>query len=167
MPDPAAISPAGSDMTEAARSSLARRWAHWFAARNIAVGDEAGFTLVEVIVALAMLSAGLALVLSMISNGLGCTASAQQMAEAGSLAQSLMARVGTELAIQPGEHAGEFAGRLPLAPHARALWRRSGNGDDSPIALYAVSTEVAWSDHDMPRSYSLTSLRLGPKGARR
>jgi general secretion pathway protein I len=153
-------------MTEAARSSLARRWAHWFAARNIAVGDEAGFTLVEVIVALAMLSAGLALVLSMISNGLGWTASAQQMAEAGSLAQSLMARVGTELAIQPGEHAGELADgyrwRLTLAPYGEVR-----QGDDSPIALYAVSTEVAWTEHDMPRSYSLTSLRLGPKGARR
>jgi general secretion pathway protein I len=153
-------------MTEAARSSLARRWAHWFAARNVAFGDEAGFTLVEVLVALAMLSAGLALVLSMISNGLGWTASAQQMAEAGSLAQSLMARVGTELAIQPGEHTGEFTGgyrwRLTLAPYGEVR-----QGDDSPIALYAVSTEVAWTEHDMPRSYSLTSLRLGPKGARR
>lgn len=153
-------------MTKVARSSLARRWAHWFAARNVAVGDEAGFTLVEVIVALAMLSAGLALVLLMISNGLGRTASAQQMAEAGSLAQSLMARVGTELAIQPGEHEGKFADgyrwRLALAPYGEVR-----QGDDSPIALYAVSTEISWRDHDMLRSYRLTSLRLGPKGARR
>lgn len=166
MPDPAAISPVGSDMIEVARSSLARRWAYWFAVCKIAVGDEAGFTLVEVIVALAMLAAGLALVLSMISNGLGRTASAQQMAEAGSLAQSLMARVGTELVIQPGEHAGEFAGgyrwRLALVPYGEAR-----NVDDSPIALYAVSSEIVWTDHDMPRSYSLTSLRLGPKGTRR
>src|SRR5689334_24993557 len=52
---------------------------------------EAGFTLVEVIVALAMLSVGLTVLLGMISSGLGRTGTAERTAAAASLAQSLLA----------------------------------------------------------------------------
>src|SRR5437773_11599039 len=69
---------------------------------------EAGFTLVEVIVALAILSLGLSVLLGVISGSLRQTADAARMAEASALAQSLLAEVGTDLQIKPEQRSGQF-----------------------------------------------------------
>jgi len=123
---------------------------------------DAGFTLVEVIVALAMMSAGLTILLSMMSSGLAHVASAQKMAEAGALARSLMARVGTEFAIKAGQRDGEYPDgyrwHLKLLPYGDGK-----DAGDSPVALYTVSAEIEWNDHDATRSYKLDTLRLGPR----
>ena len=125
-------------------------------------GGEAGFTLVEVIVALAMLSAGLSLVLGLISNGLQRTAAAERMTEAGSLAQSLMSEVGTELPIRPDERGGEYPDgyhwHLTMRPYAEMEERTEGL-----VGLYAVSAEVEWGEGAEKRSFALTTLRVGPK----
>jgi|GEM_PF-1879966 len=124
--------------------------------------DEDGFTLVEMIVAMTMLSAGLGLAFAMIGNGLSRTASAQHMADASSLAQSLMARVGTEFAIKPEQHQGTdlngYGWRVSLEPYGEPT-----GAADSPVALYSASTEVEWDDHGARRSYRLRTLRLGPR----
>jgi general secretion pathway protein I len=127
--------------------------------------SEAGFTLVEVIVALAMLSIGLTLVLGLISSSLGRTASAQRMAEAGSLAQSLLAEVGTKLAIKPEERDGLYPNGYRW--HLKMLPYGDGNeSEEAPVGLYTISTEVEWGEGTERRSYALSTLRLGPKGAR-
>lgn len=127
--------------------------------------SEAGFTLVEVIVALAMLSIGLTLVFGLISSGLGRTASAERMAEAGSLAQSLLAEVGTKLAIRPEERDGLYPNgyrwHVKMLPYGDGTER-----DEASVGLYTISTEVEWGEGTEKRSYALTTLRLGPKAAR-
>ena len=132
---------------------------------TIDVKREAGFTLVEVIVALAILSAGLGLLLGMISNSLRQTASAQRMAVAGSLAQSLMAEAGTDLAIRAemrdGQYPDGYRWRLNMQPNDSA-----GENDERPIGLYRVSAEVEWQEGAEARVYTLQSLRLGPKAVR-
>jgi len=123
---------------------------------------EAGFTLVEVIVALAILSVGLSIVLSVISGGLQQTTNAERKAEAGSLAQSLMAEVGTP--IKSEERNGQFPGGYRW--HLKV--GQYGNGkerEEWPIGLYAISTEVEWEEGAQRRSYELTTLRVGPRGA--
>lgn len=128
-------------------------------------GSEAGFTLVEVIVALAMLSIGLGLVLGLISDGLKRTGSAGRMAEAGSLAQSLMAQVGTDWSIKPDERDGLFPNgfrwRLRMLPYGDVKER-----EEWPVGVYTISTEVEWEEGTGLRSYALTTLRLGPKAVR-
>jgi general secretion pathway protein I len=130
-----------------------------------AVGNEAGFTLVEVIVALAMLSIGLSVLLGLISGSLRQTANAERMAEAGSLAQSLMAEVGTDLAIKLEERDGQFSNgyrwHLRMLPYGDAKER-----EEWPVGLYMISTEVEWQEDTQRRSYALTTLRLGPKAVR-
>src|SRR5690242_7186668 len=88
----------------AARRPLCRRPASEPGLRE----GEAGFTLVEVIVALAILSLGLGVLLGVISGSLRQTADAARMAEAGALAQSLVAELGTDLQIKPGDSFGQF-----------------------------------------------------------
>jgi general secretion pathway protein I len=126
---------------------------------------EAGFTLVEVIVALAILSVGLSTLLGVISNSLRQTANAERMAAAGSLAQSLLAEVGTERPVKPEERDGQFPNgfrwHLKMQPYGDVKER-----EDWPIGVYAVSAEVEWEDGAQRRSYALTTLRFGPKAVR-
>jgi general secretion pathway protein I len=130
--------------------------------RLMIAADEAGFTLVEVIVALAMLSVGLSVLLWMISNGLGRTEAAERMAAAGSLAQSLLAEVGTEIAIKPEQRDGLYPNgyrwHLKMLPHGDS--RRS---DERPVQLYRISAEIEWGEGAEQRSFALSTLRFGPR----
>jgi general secretion pathway protein I len=125
---------------------------------------EAGFTLVEVIVALAILSVGLSALLGMISGGLQQTTNAERKAEAGSLAQSLMAQVGTEWPIKSEERDGQFPNgyKWHLKVHQ---YGSEQEREEWPVGLYAISTEVEWDDSTQRRSYELTTLRVGPRAA--
>lgn len=126
---------------------------------------EAGFTLVEVIVALAVLSIGIGVLFGTISASLRRSAAAARTAEASSLAQSLLARVGTEIPIRADEQSGE------LANGYRWTLKTSVYGDarerqEWPIGGYRVAAEVNWQEGGQARFYVIETLRLGPKAAR-
>lgn len=75
-----------------------------------------GFTLVEVVVALAVLALSLGTVLPLFSHGLGAMERAQERARAALAAQSLLARVGGDIPLAPGEYQGlDEEGRWHLA----------------------------------------------------
>jgi general secretion pathway protein I len=132
---------------------------------NSRLEQEAGFTLVEVIVALAMLSVGLTMLLGLISSSLKQTASAERMAEASSLAQALMDEVGVDLTVNPEQRDGQFANgyrwHLKMLPYGDAKER-----EEWPVSVYTISTEVEWEDGTERRSYVLTTLRFGPRQVR-
>jgi general secretion pathway protein I len=124
----------------------------------------AGFTLIEIVVALAILALSAAVMLNQISNGIAQASRADGISEAGMLAQSLLARVGTELPLRQGEFTGQFASRyrweLRVTP--------SGDANDlreMPVGAYDVVAEVFWSDGIQERSIALRTLRIGPKDA--
>lgn len=127
---------------------------------------EAGFTLPEIVVALAILALSLSPLFGLLSDALRRTGQAEAMAEAGSLAQSLLARVGTELPILPGTTTGEFANgirwRLQMDPYGDA-----GDRGAWPVAAYTISAEIAWADGVHERSVALSTLRLAPKERQR
>jgi general secretion pathway protein I len=127
--------------------------------------NEGGFTLVEVIVALAILSLGLSVLLGSMSGSLRQTANAARMAEASALAQSLLAEVGTGLQIKPEDSFGQFRNgyrwHLKMQPYGGVRER-----EEWPVGAYQVSTEVEWEEGTSRRSYVLTTLRLGPKAVR-
>lgn len=127
--------------------------------------QEAGFTLVEVIVALAMLSIGLTILLGLFSRSFWQAANTEKTAEAASLAQSLLAEVGTELPIKSEELDGQFPSgyrwHLKMLPYGDARER-----EEWPVGLYKISAEVEWQEGTQPRSYALTTLRLGPRWVR-
>ena len=127
--------------------------------------DEAGFTLVEVIVALAILALGIGGLIGMISGSLQQTALAARTTEAGTLAQSLLARVGTELPIRAEEQSGEFPNGYRWTLKA-SVYGDPREREEWPIGAYKVSAEVDWLDGDKRRVYTLETLRLGPKAVR-
>ena len=121
---------------------------------------ERGFTLVEVIVALAMLSIGLSVLLGLISSGLRQAKTAERAAEASSLTQSLLAEVGTRRPVKQGAFEetmpSGFRGHLTIEPYGAPAV------EGSPIGLYLVSADVEWEDVAERRSFALKTLRLGP-----
>ena len=138
-------------------------------AHETASGDrtsESGFTLVEVVVALAIMAMSFGVLFGVISDALRQTDGARNLAQAGSLAQSLLARLGTEVPIAPGKASGEFSGgfrwRLRVEPYGDATDRQS-----SPVAAYTVAAEVMWGDGAPERFVVLNTLRLAPRQATR
>jgi general secretion pathway protein I len=122
---------------------------------------EAGFTLVEVIAAFAILAFAFSILLGVISDGIWRAAQAEIEAEAGTLAASLLAEAGTEAVVTSGERVGQnrdaLRWRLRTEPY--------GGGDESqgPIGAYRVTAEVFWRNGVRERSVSLSTLRLGPR----
>ncbi|CCD93743.1 putative General secretion pathway protein I precursor [Bradyrhizobium sp. ORS 375] len=122
--------------------------------------DEAGFTLVEVIVALGMLSLGLTIVMSLLSTGLARTGMAERLAGAVSLAQSVLAQAVSPLRIETreGTEPSGYRWQLAIQPY------RAGPAEQArPIELYQVSVVVGWREGQDTRSYVLSTLRLGPR----
>ena len=122
----------------------------------------AGFTLVEVIVAIGILSLTLTVLLNVITNSIRQTIQAERMAEAGSLAQSLVATLGTERPVREGRDAGQ----VPNGLRWRLNLQPFGDGADRqqwPVGAYKVSVEVRWDDGRSERLFALTTLRLAPR----
>jgi general secretion pathway protein I len=126
---------------------------------------EDGFTLVEVIVALAILALGIGGLTAMISTSLQQTAVAARTSEAGSLAQSLLARVGRELPIREEEQQGEFANGYGWTLRT-SIYGDAREREEWPVGAYKIFAQVEWQDGGMRRVYALETLRLGPKAAR-
>ncbi|MDX9767971.1 MAG: prepilin-type N-terminal cleavage/methylation domain-containing protein [Ectothiorhodospiraceae bacterium] len=117
-----------------------------------------GFSLLEVLVALAILAMALGVLLQSFGGGLRNARLADETSRATVIAESLLAEAGV-LALLTGEKTGEtedgFRWRLRVQPAAEAT-----PAELTGYLLYRVDMEVAWGDRD--RSVSLSTLRLGP-----
>lgn len=146
------------------RLPFPRRFARPFhVAYTHAQKGEDGFALVELLVSLVILALALGTAFEAISIGLRNTAKAERLAKASSLAQSLLARTGSEIRLQSGIITGEFNAsfrwKLHTTPYGEDADRKAW-----PVNAYTVQAEVTWSEGTREQSVTLTTLRLGPKG---
>jgi general secretion pathway protein I len=119
-----------------------------------------GFTLIEIIVALAILSLSLGFLLNSISTSIRRVDQAGRIAEAGSLAQSLLARVGPELPLTQGETTGDFGNGFRWHLTIEGYCDRAA-GLQLPVGAYRVSVEILWNDGVGVQSVVLRTLRVG------
>jgi general secretion pathway protein I len=129
---------------------------------------EAGFTLLEVVVAVAV--AGLALVgmFQAGSGGLFSVDTAARAEEALQRAQSHLAAVGRDAALIAGDSSGDDGGgyrwRLEVQPAAQ----RQGVGSDGVTpqntTLFSVEIAISWDSRGHRRAVALHTLRLGTTG---
>lgn len=122
----------------------------------------AGFTLIEAVVALAVLALSLTVLVPVFGEVIERSSRATAQATAASLASSLTARLGTDLPLVEGKTSGAFGNgygwELEIAAYGgaedRAAW---------PVAPYQVQATVTWSAGGRERSVTVTTLRLAPK----
>jgi general secretion pathway protein I len=128
--------------------------------------SQRGYSLIEVIVAFALLALALTLLLGTLS---GASRQVRWSGDAGRAAlhaQSLLDTVGVGEPLQPGQRSGEFdAGRyrwtLQVSP-----WSDPpvAGAPDAPAAqqLYELALTVQWNDGGPRERLQLRSLRLAP-----
>jgi general secretion pathway protein I len=116
---------------------------------------EAGFTLLEALIAFAILALALAALLQGALAGLRATQAAGRTEEALARARSRLAAL-EAMPLAPsdqrGDDGGGYAWRLRIVPEAT-----SGG-----LTLYAVTVAIGWRDGGTPREVRLETQRLGP-----
>ena len=122
---------------------------------------ETGFTLIEMLVALAIVGLSMAVLLRSVSDNLERARRARDEAAALSLVQSLLAQ-STAAIPQTGVSTGRFGNgfywRVQTAPFGnpndRANW---------PVDAVTVAATVSWHDGDENGSRTLSTLRVIPR----
>jgi type II secretion system protein I len=124
--------------------------------------DARGFTLVEILVALSILSVSLTVLFSIFTMNLARARQSEDEMAARTLAQSLIAQADAVGDPQMGARSGtagrEFAWRLDLRPYGK-------NTSSSGMALAGVTASVSWNGSGGRRSLTLYSLRPVPREA--
>jgi general secretion pathway protein I len=128
-----------------------------------------GFSLLEILVAFAILAVSLSLVLRIFSTGVNSAILSEEYGTATQLAEALLATAGVETPLVAGEKSGEVSDKYhwqvtvtPMASHAMPKQTDQAVLSDSEPVLMAVEVEVSWSDDDdkAPRSVELSTLKL-------
>jgi general secretion pathway protein I len=123
-----------------------------------------GFTLLEVVIAFAILGLSLAVLFGAFQTALSRSRRDAQLSEATLLAQSLLARAGTELTIeQPGQD-GEWSGyRYVLTQEAVAApsLQRAVT-----IPTQRVTVRVSWVSGSGTHEIEISTLKLARKVSR-
>ena len=118
-----------------------------------------GFSLLEVLVAFAILALSLGVLMQLFSGGVRNTLVSDGYSRAVELAESTLALAGTEIPLETGSHGGEEKGlswQLDIQPWLpEELLAPPEN-----IEAFHVSVRVTWSDSDRDRSVTLDTLRL-------
>jgi general secretion pathway protein I len=121
-----------------------------------------GFTLLEIMVALAIAGFALAGLFRAGSGGMLAADAAGHVDEAIERAQSHLAAFGRIAAITPGETEGDDGGgyRWQLRARKLAAWQ-VGVGATAATTLFEVEIVISWKAGGGRRSVVLSSLRLG------
>ena len=123
-----------------------------------------GFTLLEVMIALAIAGLGLASLMAATGTGLGNAKLAGQYIEATRRAQSHLSLIGTAIPLIPGDRSGDdgggFSWRVRISPPL--IRTNAAPGAQSLPAFYTVEVIVSWQSAGTMKNVSLQSQRLGP-----
>jgi general secretion pathway protein I len=124
---------------------------------------EAGFTLIEIIVALAIAALGLGALMAATGQGLHNVGAANLYIEATRRAQNRLDMIGLGKPAVAGEQSGDdgqgFVWRVKVAP---VISRAPPKGSDKdPLTLYDVTVTISWRVDGQTKSVWVQSERLG------
>ncbi len=123
-----------------------------------------GFSLLEILVAFAILSMSLGVLFAIFGKGMDLAGTSDEYTKAVLLAESTLARVGVEKRLQQGENYGSiddvYDWRVTVetfTPYDEELLV-----ENLPFQLFQVNVEVKWGGIGFSRSVELKTLRFGP-----
>ena len=124
-----------------------------------------GFTLLEVVVALAIAAVALVGLFEAGSGGFFAVDTAARAQEAVQRAQSHLAAVGRDAALVQGDFTDEDGGgyrwRLRVRPAATRQVPAAGGNTNATETLFDVEVAISWPGRSGDRSVVLKTLRLG------
>jgi prepilin-type N-terminal cleavage/methylation domain-containing protein len=124
-----------------------------------------GFTLLEVVVALAIAAVALVGLFQAGSGGFFAVDTAARAQEAVQRAQSHLAAVGRDAALVQGDFTDEDGGgyrwHLSVRPAATRQLPAAGGNANTTETLFDVEVAISWPGHSGDRSVVLKTLRLG------
>lgn len=120
-----------------------------------------GFSLIEVLVAFAILALAVSVILSLLATGLRNTGVAGEYGVALALAESKMAELqGMDTArLQPQSSEGLFDGRYQWRSEVRH--RDDMASGVAGVAMYGLAVQVRWGEAARVRVIDLSTLRVG------
>ncbi len=123
---------------------------------------QAGFTILEVLVAFVVAALLLSVILGGFSQGLSNLRLVDQRAQAVLVAQSRMAEIGVVTPLQPGVFQGVENADQPFRWVVNVTpleWEYAARVAAVGAVLYRVQVEVSWGEPGVEKSLSLVSLR--------
>ncbi|MGF1631831.1 MAG: prepilin-type N-terminal cleavage/methylation domain-containing protein [Kiloniellaceae bacterium] len=124
---------------------------------------EAGFTLLEVLVAFAIFALSFAALLQIFSGGLSNAAVADRALIALGHAESLLVRAGVEQPLAEGTRSGTLPDGMSWQESTARYSDTQTLASPPPSGMqpYSVTVTVTWRDGRRTRDVTLTTLRLG------
>jgi general secretion pathway protein I len=130
-----------------------------------------GFSLLEVLVAFAILAITLGVLMEIFSRASLAAIVSSRYSQAASLVESKLAAAGVEVPLEEGSFAGEtedgFAWEVTMAPfeiadETMSAGLRSGQLE-LPSTPYRVNATALWQDTGQVRRLTVSTLRLGER----
>ena len=132
--------------------------------------NQAGFSLIEILVAFVILAMALTVIFRIFSGGLRNVSLSQDYARAEMIAESQMSVIGSSEALLTGITTGEWGGRFSwervIEPYHPWPQDKKLN---APIEAYWITVNVAWRHSSGNSQIALSSVRVKhtPKNKRR
>lgn len=121
-----------------------------------------GFSLLEVLVAFAILSVSLGVLLQVFATGLRNAGMADDYTQATLYAESILAAYGREAPLSEGAREGVINDRFSWRGTVSAYTDGMPDTEKTRMRAYRISVEVFWRGLAQTRSVILETLRLAP-----
>jgi general secretion pathway protein I len=126
-----------------------------------------GFTLIEVVVALAILGVGLAVIIELFSGGLRLGRTSEEYTKAANYARMKMEEIASQKNIEEGMEEGEFDGAFRWQVNVKKMdiLPIEKNSDfKPPVELFQVKVNILWKSGPKERSTTIESYKVNKLG---
>jgi general secretion pathway protein I len=134
--------------------------------RTRACQAQAGFSLLEVMVAFAILALSLGVLLRIFSSSMNATALSADYARAVTLAEARLNSVGADIPLRDGTYSGDAEDGIDWIVDIQSLALPGWLGENPPLQPYRVRAVATWPgiSATQERRVVLETLRLGEVG---
>jgi general secretion pathway protein I len=118
--------------------------------------SQRGFTLLEVIIALAILGVAFALAMELLANGVRSAKASEEYTQAVLLARQKIAEMAITPSLEGSAEQGDFGGGFHWSSEVQPLPQE----EDLPARLYQVRVRVTWPGRRREKSLDLYTMRM-------